>query len=157
MSIGKRAQQFQNLLDERGLDLTVVELPDSTRTADDAARTLGCSKAQIVKSLVFRDTATDRPVIVLASGPNRVNEKTIGALVGGEISKADADFVKRRTGYAIGGVPPLGHTDPVTVFVDEDLLAFDEVWAAAGTPNAVFKITGRLTSILPEHVVVSVK
>jgi prolyl-tRNA editing enzyme YbaK/EbsC (Cys-tRNA(Pro) deacylase) len=156
MSISKRAQQFQDILDERGLGLTVMELPASTRTADDAAQTLGCSKAQIVKSLVFRNTLTDRPVLVLASGPNRVAEARIGAELGAPIVKADGDFVKRTTGFAIGGVPPFGHAEPMTVFVDEDLLKFDEVWAAAGTPNAVFRIPGNLTGILPEHTVVRV-
>jgi prolyl-tRNA editing enzyme YbaK/EbsC (Cys-tRNA(Pro) deacylase) len=157
MSISKRAQQFQDLLTERGLNLTVLELPDSTRTAEDAARALGCKKSQIVKSLVFRAVADDRPIVVLASGPNRVNEETIARLVGSQIVKGDADFVKDVTGFAIGGVPPLGHRQRVTLLVDEDLLAFDEVWAAAGTPNAVFKIAGRLREILPEHQVVSVK
>lgn len=156
MSISKRAQQFQKILDERGLDLAVIELPDSTRTADDAARALGCTKAQIVKSLVFRNAATDCPVLVLASGPNRVDEAHIGAQLGAPIVKADGDFVKRRTGFAIGGVPPIGHAEPMTVFVDEDLLKFDEIWAAAGTPYAVFRIPGNLTGILPEHTVVRV-
>jgi prolyl-tRNA editing enzyme YbaK/EbsC (Cys-tRNA(Pro) deacylase) len=157
MSISKRAQQFQDLLAERGLNLTVLELPDSTRTADDAARALGCKKSQIVKSLVFRAVADDRPIVVLASGPNRVNEATIARLVGSPIVKGDADFVKDVTGFAIGGVPPLGHRQKVTLLLDEDLLALDEVWAAAGTPNAVFKIAGGLRDILPEHQVVSVK
>lgn len=156
MSISKRAQQFQDILDGGGLGLTVLELPDSTRTADDAARALGCTKAQIVKSLVFRDTVTDRPVLVLASGPNRVDEARIGALLGASVVKADGDYVKRTTGFAIGGVPPLGHAVPMTVFVDEDLLKFDEVWAAAGTPRAVFRILGNLTDILAEHTVVPV-
>ena len=157
MSLSKRAQQFQDILDQQGLGLTVQELPESTRTADDAAAALGCSKAQIVKSLVFRDATEDKPVVVLASGPNRVNEKSIAAHLGHEIGKADADFVKRRTGYAIGGVPPLGYLEPVKLFVDADLLQFEEVWAAAGTPSAVFKIPGKVTDILPEHEVVSVK
>jgi len=157
MSISKRAQQFQDLLTGRGLNLTVLELPDSTRTADDAARALGCKKSQIVKSLVFRAVADNSPIVVLASGPNRVNEETIARLVGNPIVKGDADFVRDVTGFAIGGVPPLGHRQKVTLLVDEDLLVFDEVWAAAGTPNAVFKITGRLRDILPEHQVVSVK
>lgn len=157
MIISKRAQQFQDALQERGLDLTVVELPDSTRTADDAAKALGCQKSQIVKSLVFRDETTGEGVMVLASGPNRVNEKAIAAHVGGKIGKADAEFVKRVTGYAIGGVPPLCHREHLTVLVDEDLLTFDETWAAAGTPNAVFKIPGKIVDILDEHTVVSVK
>ncbi|MEV4441891.1 YbaK/EbsC family protein [Streptomyces sp. NPDC049577] len=157
MSISKRARQFQALLDERGLDLTVVELPDSTRTADDAARALGCEKSQIVKSLVFRDTATGAPVMVLASGTNRVDERVVAKVLGSAIGKADADFVKRVTGYSIGGVPPLGHKEELTLLVDEDLLGFEETWAAAGTPHAVFKIPGRITAILPEHRVVAVK
>ena len=157
MTLSKRARQFQDLLNARGLALTVVELPDSTRTADDAAAALGCSKAQIVKSLVFRDTVTGRPVVVLASGPNLVDVTVIAARHGAPIDKADADFVKAATGYSIGGVPPIGHQQPVTLFVDEDLLTFDEVWAAAGTPHAVFKIPGKLTAILPEHTVLRVK
>lgn len=157
MSLSKSARKFQNRLREQGLDHTVVELPSSTRTADDAARTLGCAKAQIVKTLVFRAKTTEEAVIVLASGPNRVNEEAIAALVGGEIGKADADFVKAATGYSIGGVPPLCHSRHAVLFVDEELLGFEEVWAAAGTPNAVFKISGKITAILPEHTVISVK
>jgi prolyl-tRNA editing enzyme YbaK/EbsC (Cys-tRNA(Pro) deacylase) len=154
--LSKRARQFQALLDERGTGLTVLELPDSTRTAEDAARALGCTTAQIVKSLVFRDQVSDAPVMVLASGPNRVDEKVIAGHLGHAVGKADADFVKQSTGYSIGGVPPLGHKNPVTLFVDEDLLGFDEVWAAAGTPHAVFKIPGKLTEILGEHTVIAV-
>ncbi|MGD3108493.1 YbaK/EbsC family protein [Streptomyces sp. YGL11-2] len=156
MTISKRARQFQETLRERGLDLTVVELPDSTRTADDAARTLGCEKGQIVKSLVFKDTVTGAPVMVLASGPNRVDEKVVAQQLGRTVGKADADFVKRVTGYSIGGVPPLGHKEELTLLVDRDLLDFDETWAAAGTPHAVFKIPGKITEILPEHQVVAV-
>ncbi|RQV35413.1 YbaK/EbsC family protein [Burkholderia cenocepacia] len=157
MSLSKRAQYFQDLLADRGLQMEVLELPASTRTADDAARTLGCQKAQIVKSLVFRSLADNRPVVVLASGPNRVNEVAISELIGAQIVKGDADFVKETTGFAIGGVPPLGHREEVALLVDEDLLQFDELWAAAGTPSAVFKITGRFTDVLPAHRVVSVK
>lgn len=156
MTISKRAQQFQDWLNDNGHDLTVQELPDSTRSADDAARTLGCSKAQIVKSLVFRADATREPVLVLASGPNRVNEKKIASLTGSPVSKADPDFVKRVTGYSIGGVPPIGHPEWITTFVDEDLLRHDETWAAAGTPNAVFKVPGPLSRILGEHTVISI-
>lgn len=155
-TLSKRARQFQAFLDECGTGLAVLELPDSTRTAEDAARALGCATAQIVKSLVFRDLATGAPVIVLASGPNRVDEKVIAGHLGHGVGKADADYVKAATGYSIGGVPPIGH-NPVAVFVDADLLAFDEVWAAAGTPHAVFKIPGKLTSILAEYTVISVK
>jgi prolyl-tRNA editing enzyme YbaK/EbsC (Cys-tRNA(Pro) deacylase) len=157
MNFSKRAQQFQDTLHQAGLKLTVLELPASTRTADDAARALNCAKAQIVKSLVFRDSASGDPLLVLASGPNRVDEKILAQLVGGKVEKADADFVKEVTGYAIGGVPPIGHSRPLAVFVDEDLLKFEETWAAAGTPQAVFKIPGRITDILPAHRVIAVK
>jgi prolyl-tRNA editing enzyme YbaK/EbsC (Cys-tRNA(Pro) deacylase) len=157
MNVSKRAQQFQDTLHRAGLNLTVLELPASTRTADDAARALNCAKAQIVKSLVFRDSVRGDPLLVLASGPNRVDEKILAQLVGGKVEKADADFVKEVTGYAIGGVPPIGHSRPLTVFVDEDLLKFEETWAAAGTPQAVFKIPGKITDILPAHRVIAVK
>ncbi|AXI02018.1 YbaK/EbsC family protein [Aquirhabdus parva] len=157
MPLSPRAQQFQDFLYEQGHEFTVLELPESTRTADDAASALQCRKEQIIKSLIFRTVETKRPVLVLASGSNRVNEKIIAQCVDEKIEKADADFVRNVTGFAIGGVPPVGHDSPLTVFVDEDLLQFDETWAAAGTPNAVFKITGLLTKILPQHTVLSIK
>ena len=157
MGLSRRAQAFQDFLHERGLDLTVIELPDSTRTAEDAARGVDCNKAQIVKSLIFRTIATAEPVLVLASGANRVNEAAIARFNGGAVGKADADFVRETTGYAIGGVPPLGHKRPLATFVDEDLLQFDQIWAAAGTPNAMFRISGKITGILPPHRVVSVR
>lgn len=156
MSLSRRAQLFQDLLRERGIDLTVVELPDSTRTAAEAARTLGCELGQIVKSLVFRGTSPDEPILVLASGSNRVNEKAVSAAIGNSIGKADADYVKSTTGFAVGGVPPLGHKTPVTTVVDENLLDYPEVWAAAGTPFAVFRIPGKITEFLPAHRVMSI-
>lgn len=156
MTLAKRAQQFQQRLHDSGLNFQVVELPASTRTADDAALALGCAKEQIIKSLVFRVSTTDTPVLVLASGPNRVNERTLEQLLKVDIAKADANFVKKATGFAIGGVPPLGHRQPLTTVVDEDLLRYPVTWAAAGTPNAVFEITGPLTAVLPPHVVSSI-
>lgn len=155
MAPSKRARAFQELLKARGLDLQVVELPDSTRTADDAAAAVGCQKAQIVKSLVFRDE-DDAPVLVLASGPNRVDEELVAAGHGRPIHKADAAFVRAATGYSIGGVPPIGHARPLPTYVDEDLLGYDQVWAAAGTPNAVFAIPAPLTDVLGEHTVLAV-
>ncbi|MFN2235134.1 MAG: YbaK/EbsC family protein [Anaerolineales bacterium] len=125
-----------------GLTLQVVELPDSTRSAAEAAEAIGCSVGQIAKSLIFKTRNREEPILVIASGPNRVDEKKIGALVGERISKPDADFVRQHTGFSIGGVPPVGLKQPITTFIDEDLLAFDEIWAAAGTPNAVFCLTG---------------
>jgi prolyl-tRNA editing enzyme YbaK/EbsC (Cys-tRNA(Pro) deacylase) len=118
-----------------------VELPASTRTAAEAAQAIGCRVEQIAKSLVFRSAQTDRPVLVIASGPNRVNEKKMGELFGEPIGKADAEYVRQRTGFVIGGVPPLGHLEALPTYVDEDLLRNEEIWAAAGTPNAVFCLT----------------
>ena len=132
--------KVQRALDGYGLSLQVVELPDSTRTAADAAAAIGTTVAQIAKSLIFRTLETDRPVLVIASGVNRVDEKLVSGLVGEMIGKADAEFVRTATGFVIGGVPPVGHDQPIETFVDEDLLRYAEIWAAAGTPNAVFRL-----------------
>ncbi len=134
------AQKVQDALDVLGIQLKVVELPDSTRSAAEAAQAIGCTVGQIAKSLIFRGVQTGRPVLVIASGANRVDEKKIGALAGEPIGKADADFVRQRTGFAIGGVPPVGHAEPLQTFIDQDLLQYSEIWAAAGTPHAVFRL-----------------
>jgi prolyl-tRNA editing enzyme YbaK/EbsC (Cys-tRNA(Pro) deacylase) len=118
----------------------VLEFDAGTRTAADAAAAIGCTVAEIAKSLLFRAKQSGRPVLVVASGDNRVDEKKVGALIGEKISRADADFVREMTGFAIGGVPPVGHaTAPITL-IDEDLMKFTTIWAAAGTPNAVFQL-----------------
>lgn len=135
------AQRVQKALQERGFELQVVELPNSTRTAIEAAQAVGCGVGQIVKSLIFKTKRTGRPVLVIASGANRVNEGVIEALVNEPLGKADADFVRQHTGYAIGGVPPVGLAEPLLTYIDADLLQYTEVWAAAGTPNAVFRLT----------------
>jgi prolyl-tRNA editing enzyme YbaK/EbsC (Cys-tRNA(Pro) deacylase) len=140
MELSPSAQKVQRALDAFGVPLQVLELPASTRTVVEAAQAVGCKVEQIAKSLIFRSQRTDRPVLVIASGPNRVDEKKIEALLGEPVGKADADFVRRRTGFAIGGVPPVGHAEPLPTFIDQDLLALDEIWAAAGTPNAVFRL-----------------
>ena len=134
------AQKVQNALAAHGVDLRVVEMPQSTRTAADAAAAVGCDVAQIAKSLIFRTQTTDRPVLVMASGRNRVDEKKVSAHIGEAIGKANAEFVRARTGFVIGGVPPVGHAEPLTTLIDADLLAWNEIWAAAGTPNAVFRL-----------------
>ena len=134
------AQKVQNALAKLGLSLQVVELPASTRTAVEAAQAIGCQVGQIVKSLVFRAKRSERPILVIASGANRVDEKKVEALIGEPLGKADADFVRQRTGFVIGGVPPLGHAEKIETFVDQDLLQYGEIWAAAGTPNAVFRL-----------------
>ena len=138
--LSSSAQKVQDALSRHGVDLRVVEMPASTRSAAAAAAAIGCEVAQIAKSLIFRAKESDRPVLVIASGTNRVDEKKVAALLGEAIGKADADFVRARTGFVIGGVPPVGHAEALTTLIDADLLAFDEIWAAAGTPNAVFRL-----------------
>lgn len=119
----------------------VIALGASARTAADAARTLGCRVDQIVKSLVFRGRHTGRAILVAASGANRVDEDRIAELVAEPVEKGDAAFVRARTGFAIGGVAPVGHEEPLTTLIDEDLFAWEELWAAAGHPNTVFRLS----------------
>ncbi len=135
------ARRVQAALAARGCDFEVREFPAGTRTSAEAAAAIGCALGQIAKSLVFRARRSGRPVLVIASGANRVDEKAVSALIGERIGRADADFVRETTGFAIGGVPPIGHQAPLLTVIDRDLLAFQEIWAAAGTPNAVFRLT----------------
>jgi Cys-tRNA(Pro) deacylase len=125
-----------------GLDVEIVEFEQTTRTAQDAADAIGCQVAQIVKSLLF--VVDGEPVMALVSGPNRLDERKLAALRGvgrKKVKRADADTAKAATGFSIGGVPPFGHKSSLPVYVDEDLTRFEVVWAAAGTPFAVFAIT----------------
>ena len=130
----KSATRVQAALDAAGVTARVVELPQSTRTAAEAAQAVGCEVGQIAKSLVFTGTDGDA-VLVITSGTNRVDEKRLG------LQRANADFVREKTGYSIGGIPPVGLATPVRTFIDEDLLRFERIWAAAGTPNAVFELS----------------
>ena len=140
-TLSKSAKVVQDALLKKGMAFEVIELSASTHTAKDAALALGCTVAQIVKSLLFRSEKTNRPILILASGINRVNEIIIENIIGEKIVKADADFTRNITGFAIGGVPPVGHVQTIKyIFIDEDLLKFDTLWAAAGTPNAVFSL-----------------
>jgi Cys-tRNA(Pro) deacylase len=151
------AQRVQDALDGLGYQNRVVEHEQTTRSAREAAQAIGCSVAQIVKSLIFRTKDSHRPVLVLASGPNRVNEARLGELVMEAIERADPDFVQSVTGFAIGGVPPVGHRTSITTFIDEDLMHFEEIWAAGGTPNAVFKLTPKEMAVMTHGRVVSIK
>ena len=154
------AQRVQHVLDGFGHGHRVIELPSSTRSAQEAAQAVGCQVGQIAKSLVFRGRDTGRPILVIASGSHRVDEARLSALVGEAVEKADADFVRQHTGYAIGGVPPVGHSQPLVTILDEALFAYDEIWAAAGTPRAVFRLTpqqlltmtdGRVSRLAPDN------
>lgn len=140
------AGKVQAVLDGFGLGHTVVEFERPTRTAQEAADAIGCTVTQIAKSLIFRTRTSGRPVLVIASGVNRVDaaalsERFAGPLGGEELARADAGFVRDVTGFAIGGVPPVGHAVPPVVLIDKDLFGFETLWAAAGTPNAVFRLT----------------
>lgn len=138
--LSKSAQSVQDALSKKGLTCKVIELSASTRTAQQAAETIGCTVAQIVKSLLFCTVKEKKPILILVSGVNRVNEKIIEEQIGTQIVKADADFTREVTGFAIGGIPPIGHKQKIDTFIDQDLLALQELWAAAGTPNAVFSL-----------------
>ena len=133
-------RRVRDALAAKGYDFAVTRFPESTRTSAEAAAAIGCTIAQIAKSLVFRAADSDRPVLVIASGDNRVDTGKVAALLGEKIKRADADFVRARTGFAIGGVSPVAHKEPPLVLIDRDLLAHERIWAAAGAPNAVFPL-----------------
>jgi len=135
------AQKVQDTLHALGFDCAVIEFTESTRTSAEAATRVGCTLGQIAKSLVFRGQATGKPVLVITSGANRVDEAKVSQYFGESIGRADADFVRTASGFAIGGVPPVGHSQPIETFIDEDLLQYATIWSAAGTPNAVFELT----------------
>lgn len=140
-SLKPAARRVQEALEESGLVLEVREFPASTRTADEAAAAIGCRVEQIAKSLIFRALESDRPLLAVVGGANRADERKLATLAGEAIARADADFVRARIGFAIGGVPPVAHREPPITFLDSDLQAFEEIWAAAGTPNSVFRLT----------------
>jgi prolyl-tRNA editing enzyme YbaK/EbsC (Cys-tRNA(Pro) deacylase) len=134
-------ERVQEALRALGLGHEVLDLGRSARTAADAARAVGCRVDQIAKSLVFRLRDSGRPLLVVSSGANRVDEARVGAIVGEPLERADAEFVRVETGFAIGGVAPIGHARPVRTLIDEHLTRFEEIWAAAGHPNTVFRLT----------------
>ncbi|TXG76922.1 YbaK/EbsC family protein [Candidatus Dojkabacteria bacterium] len=135
---------IQNALNTNGLSCSVIELPTSARTAKEAAESIGCELSQIVKSLIFTTKDSQQPILILASGPNRISEAAISRHIGEDIVKADAALTKKITGFAIGGIPPIGHKNTIElIFIDQDLLNFDSLWAAAGTLHAVFNISSK--------------
>jgi prolyl-tRNA editing enzyme YbaK/EbsC (Cys-tRNA(Pro) deacylase) len=135
----------------------IREFSATTRTSADAAAAIGCSVGQIAKSLVFRAVGANRAVLVIASGVNRVDEKLLAAALGDRIAKADATFVRDKTGFAIGGVAPVGHSEKPIVFIDQDLLQYAVIWAAAGTPNSVFRLTPQELGAMTGGRVIAVK
>jgi prolyl-tRNA editing enzyme YbaK/EbsC (Cys-tRNA(Pro) deacylase) len=139
-SLSSSAQKIQDTLSGLGSNFKVIEFAESTRTAQEAADRAGCQLGQIVKSMIFKGQRTNNAILVLTSGTNRVDEKKISQYMGEDIARADPEFVRAKTGFAIGGVPPVGHTCPIETYIDEDILNFTTVWAAAGTPNAIFEL-----------------
>jgi len=138
-------ERVRSALADRGGHVDIRQFDKSTRTADDAAATIGCPVGAIAKSLVFRSGASAMPVLAIVSGTNKADVEKLALLaadlINGEaVERADADFVRSNTGYAIGGVPPVGHAGSLPTVIDEDLLAFATIWAAAGAPNAVFAL-----------------
>ena len=151
------AQKFQDLLNSLGYHYTVIEHAESTRTAQEAADRAGCELGQIVKSLIFKGKESGKPILVLTSGMNRVDEKRIRGYAGEAISRPDADFVRAVTGFAIGGVPPIGHIQKMETYIDEDFIQYQTIWAAAGTPNAIFELKTEDLQKMTDGKVVMVK
>ncbi|GAB1469126.1 YbaK/EbsC family protein [Chloroflexota bacterium] len=156
-TLSPSAQKIQSLLNELGFDYTVIEHAESTRTAQEAANRAGCELGQIVKSLIFKGRDSGKPILILASGPNRVNEKRIAEYAGEPVVKPDADFVRAVTGFAIGGVPPIGHAQKMETYLDEDFLQYASIWAAAGTPNAIFELKTEDLQKMTNGKIVSIK
>jgi prolyl-tRNA editing enzyme YbaK/EbsC (Cys-tRNA(Pro) deacylase) len=140
MSLSSTAQRVQDLLLARGYSCQVIEHAESTRTSQEAADRAGCALGQITKSMIFKGKTTGKPILVLTSGQNRVNEKRLSRYAGEPITRADPEFVRAVTSFAIGGVPPIGHAQAMETYLDEDLMQYDTIWAAAGTPNAIFEL-----------------
>lgn len=140
-TLSTSAQKVQDTLTALGYPCKVQESSITTKTASDAAALVGCDVAQIVKSLIFKGADSSKPILVLTSGANRVDENLISGYAGEKILRADPEFVRTVTGYAIGGVPPVGHAQPMDTYLDEDLLKHPSIWAAGGTPNSLFELS----------------
>jgi Cys-tRNA(Pro) deacylase len=155
--LSSSAQKVKEVLQGFGINFNILEYAETTRTAQEAANKVGCQLGQIVKSLVFKGQSTNKGILVLTSGSNRVDEKKIGQYTGESIAQADPEFVRTVTGYAIGGVPPVGHALPLETYIDEDLMQFSMVWAAAGTPFAVFELSSTDLAKITQGKIVRVK
>jgi len=138
--LARSAARVAAVARDLGLAIRVVEMPSTTRTAEEAAAACGCDVAEIVKSLVFKGASSGAPYLLLVSGRNRVDEAAVAVSIGEALERMPGKEVRTVTGFAIGGIPPFGHATPIAVFIDEDLLGHARVWAAAGTPHAVFEV-----------------
>lgn len=151
------AQRVQEVIRALGFPYKVIEFQQATRSSQDAAKAIGCHVGQIAKSIVFRTKTSKRPVLVIASGINRVNENSVARFVNEPVEKADAEFVKKVTGFTVGGVPPVGHLQKIETFIDEDLFSYEIIWAAAGSPHAVFALSPRDMVKMTDGKVVCIK
>ena len=151
------AQKVQEAAEALGLDIAVRVMTEPTHTAEEAAAACGVTVGQIVKSLVFAGGESGQPYLLLVSGANRVNEKGVATHLGEKLKQPDADAVRAFTGYAIGGIPPFGHDTPLATYMDRDLLAYDVIWAAAGTPKAVFRTAPAKLRDATQAIVIDVK
>ena len=157
MPLSSSAQKVQDALNALGYNYEIIEFEESTRTALEAAERVGCDVGQIVKSLIFQGKISEKPILILTSGANQVDVKRMKTHADEKIGRADPAFVREWTGYAIGGIPPLGHLKPMDTYIDEDLLQYEKVWAAAGTPNAVFEMDADQLQKMTNGKVVGVK
>lgn len=151
------SQRVQDILQGHKLELRVIEFSELTRTSQEAAKTIGCEVGQIAKTLIFRGKTTGKPICIIASGKNRVNEKKIVQHIGEEIEKPDAEYVEKHTSFVIGGVPPIGYHFDIKPLIDEDLMAYKEIWAAAGTPHSVFRLTPNDLQLMTQGIVANIK
>jgi prolyl-tRNA editing enzyme YbaK/EbsC (Cys-tRNA(Pro) deacylase) len=156
-NLSPTSQKIQNALNLLGYDFSVLEFENDTRTAQEAAEAAGCSLGQIVKSLVFKGSASGKPILILTSGANRVNEKSVSAYAGESVMRADPEFVRKVTGFSIGGIPPVAHAQEIETYLDEDLFNYETIWAAAGTPNSIFQLTPNALHTMTHGQIVRVK
>lgn len=150
-------ERVTTALNELNISTQVKELPQSTKTAAEAAIAVESQVGQIVKSLLFQTRHTKKPLLILTSGANQVNELVVGDIIGEEIKFASASFVREQTGFAIGGVSPFGLIKKIPIFIDEDLLSYQIIWAAAGSHNAVFSINPEVLVSTTKGRVIAVK
>ena len=144
---------IEQALQRCGVAAQIQHLDSSTRSVADAARTIGCAEGQIGKSIIFRGLQSRQAILVVACGTNRVDEQRLAAAAGEEVELAGADFVRQETGYVIGGVPPIGHRQPIRTFLDTDLLQFEQVFVAAGTPRSIIQLSRKqLLDLLPDAI-----
>ncbi|MCY4149032.1 MAG: YbaK/EbsC family protein [Gammaproteobacteria bacterium] len=134
-------QRVQAYLNSRGFDLRVQQIPETTRTAAEAAKAVNCDVSCIAKSLIFQNRDNHEPLLIIASGGNRVDLEKAGEVIGSKLERADAGFARKHTGYSIGGIPPVAHVKPINTLLDQDLRLNPVIWAAAGTPNSLFSLT----------------